>query len=207
MVRHRLPHVAHAGLAHGGRAVDTHSPGCRWHTRGRVWGWQMRLRVRNLLAVVDLRHASYPAASEAGVLVAVPPAVDCSLDQASLATQRRVELRQGPTNPVAIGLVHEAISTVRILGAACPGIHAVLLLEVRGQLIGVDRLHVASDGVFHLDSVPRVLKSNPLDAIAILPHHQGCSGRNRTRSSVRVAASSPITRTLKLRGAILGVLL
>lgn len=131
----------------------------------------------DLLSLVHLGHASHPSASEPGILVAVAPAVNRSLDKSSLAAERNVELGQRPADPVAVRLVQQAVSAVLFLGAACSRVDAVLLLKLWRQLVNVDRLDIAADRVLHLDPVPRVLESDPLNAIAVLPDHErGCRG-------------------------------
>jgi len=51
----------------------------------------MLLRL-NRFSVVDLRHPSHPPASKPRVLIAVPPTINCALDETPLSPQRRVEL-------------------------------------------------------------------------------------------------------------------
>lgn len=138
------------------------------------------------LPVVDFGHPPDPPAPQSRVLVAVPPAVDGSLDESSLASQARIQLRQCPSNGVALGLVVQAVTFVRVLGAAGTWIYAVLRLEVLGKILNVDRFNVAADGVLHLHAITRVLESNPLDAVRVLPDHQRSRRWNGTWSSVGV---------------------
>lgn len=153
----------------------------------------------NLLAVVHLGHAANSSTSKARVLVAISPAVNSSLNQASLAAQRRVELRQSPSDTVAVCLVHQAVSTVLILGAACSRVDTVLLLEFGGEIVSVDRFNIASNGVLHLDTVSRVLKRNPLNTIAVLSHNQRSSSGNGSWCSVGINSRCSVAWTLQLR--------
>lgn len=90
-----------------------------------------------LLATVHLGHAANSSASESRILVAVAPAIHCALNQASLASQRHIELCQSPSDSVALSLVNQPVSAVLVLGAACPWVDAVLLLELWGELLDV----------------------------------------------------------------------
>lgn len=101
-------------------------------------------------------------------MVAVSPAVNRSLNEASFASQARVELCQRPADRVTLSLVMQTVAFVLVLGAACAGVNAVLRLEVLGKFFDIDGLDVATDGVLHLDAVTRVLESNPLDPILVL---------------------------------------
>lgn len=152
--------------------------------------------LRYLLAVVHLGHAAYAAASEAGVLIAIAPAINGALDQPSLAAQRRVELSKGPAHAIAIRLVHQPVSTVLILRAASPRIHAVLLLELGRKFVSRHRLNIASNRVFHLDPISGILKGNPLDTIAILSDNQRRGCGDRARRSVGINARSRVAGTL-----------
>lgn len=127
-----------------------------------------RVSVVDGLAVVHLGHASDTSGTQPGVLVAIPPAVDCSLDETPLAAERRVELCQCPTDGVALGLVLETVAPVLVFGAARAGVYTILGLELSRQLVRVDRLDVAANRVLHLDAIPRVLEGYPLHAISIL---------------------------------------
>ena len=102
-------------------------------------------------------------------MVAVAPTIDRPLDETPLAPQGGVQLRESPSDAVAVGLIHQTVTTVLILVAASARVDTVLLLELLLKSIRIDRLDVAANGVFHFDTVPRVLESNPLNAIAILP--------------------------------------
>lgn len=212
MVVHGLAHGVHdlgverrKGAAE--RAGDAGERG-----RARVAGHVRRGGVGVGLAVLACRHlghAADTAAAQAHVLVAVAPRVDGALDKASLATERAVELGKGPADAVALRLVCQAVSAVLLLGAACSGVHAVLLLEVGSQLVRVDRLDVAADRVLHLDAVSRVLKGNPLHAVAVLADHEGRRGGNRAGGSVGVNAAgvAGTTRALHLLLLLLVLLL
>lgn len=162
-----------------------------------------RVSVVDGLAVIHLGHAADSPGTQPGVLVAIPPAVDCSLNKTSLASQRRVQLCQCPTDGVALRLILETVAPVLILGAARTWVHAVLGLELGRQLVGVDRLDIAADRVLHLDAIPRVLKGYPLHAISILANHQGSCGGNRARSGIGVNAAGGRARRRVELGAIL----
>lgn len=147
-------------------------------------GWVRVVR----LACVHLGHTSNTSASQPGVLVAISPAVDSSLDQAALAAQGRVQLGECPAHRVALGLVLQAVASVLVLGAARAGVDTVLCLELCRELVGIHRLDIASNGVLHLDAIPRILESNPLDAVAVLSDHQGGCCRDGPGSGVGVDA-------------------
>lgn len=125
----------------------------------------------NRFSVVNLRHPPHSSAAESRVLVAVSPAVHGALDEAAFATEARVELSQRPSDRVALGFVVQPVSLVLVLGAARPRVHAVFRFEVGREAIHVDRFHVASDRVLHLDAVSRVLERDPLHSVLVLPHH------------------------------------
>lgn len=133
-----------------------------------------------------LCHASDATTPESGVLVAVAPTINCTLNETTLAPQAGVELCKRPTDGVALGLIMETVALVRVFGAACAGVNTVLGLEIRRKLINVDRLYVASNCVLHLDAIARVLKSDPLNTVLVLANNEWCCCRNRTRRSVGV---------------------
>ncbi len=87
-------------------------------------------------------------------MVAVSPAVDCTLDQTALATKAGVQLCESPADSVAFGLVVQAVALVLLLGAAGARIDAVLGFELLRKRVDIDRLDIASNGVLHLDPVP-----------------------------------------------------
>lgn len=86
-------------------------------------------RSLNLFALVHLCHAANSSAAKSGILVAIAPAVDRSLDKSSLASEGNVELGQSPANTVAVGLIHQAVAAILVLGATCSGVDAVFLLK------------------------------------------------------------------------------
>jgi hypothetical protein len=101
----------------------------------------------------------------------------------------------------------QAVAFVLVLMAARARIHAVLGLEILGEFFDVDRFDVAADGVFHLDSVARILKSNPLHPILVLPHDErgGCGNGSRSCVGIDVCASSWSSRVhvwASARGAL-----
>lgn len=142
----------------------------------------------NRLSIGHLGHAANASTSQTRILVAVAPAVDCALDQASLSAERRVELGQCPAHRVALRLVLQPVSAVLVLRAASARVDAVLRLEVARELVRVDRLDIAADSVLHLDAVARVFKCNPLHPIVILPHHERCRSWDGARGGVLVDA-------------------
>lgn len=179
------------------RSTHTHARLLGWcshtggvgHTRRRwpIWPCHVvAMRCCYCLAVVHLGHPPYSSTPQSRVLVAVTPAVDGSLDQPTLATQARVQLRQCPADGVALGLVVQAVTFVLLLVAACARVDAVLSFEVLGQLVDVDRLNIAADGVLHLHPVAAVLERDPLHAILILADNQWRSRRNWSRCSIGV---------------------
>jgi hypothetical protein len=138
------------------------------------------------LSCCHLRLAPDATTPEAGILVAVSPAVDCALDKTALAPQAGVQLCQCPSDGVAFSLVVQTVALVRVLRAARAGVNAVLSLEIRRKLIDVDRLHVASNCVLHLDAVAGVLKGDPLNTILVLSNNERSCSRNGTRCSVGI---------------------
>ena len=188
---HLRSHTVHARLAHGAGASVTHGTGGwdRRGTAGRRHVGGMRAG-RHRLAVVHLGHAADASTPQPRVLVAVAPAVHGPLDQASLAPERRVQLRERPSDRVALGLVLQTVAAVLVLRAAGARIDAVFRLELGRQLLRVHRLDVASDGVLHLDAIARVLERDPLDAVLVLPDHQGRGGGDWAGCSVRVDTRS-----------------
>jgi hypothetical protein len=90
----------------------------------------------------------------------------------------------------------QAVAFVLVLMAARARIHAVLSLEILGKFFDVDRFDVTANGVFHLDSVAGILKSNPLHAILVLPHNKrgGCGNGSRSCVGIDVCASPWSTR-------------
>ena len=119
-------------------------------------------------------------------MIAVAPAVDGSLNQATLAAQTRVQLRKCPANGVALGFVMQSVALVLVLVAASTGVNAVLRFEILSKFIDVDRLNITADGILHLHPVAAVLKGDPLHAILILPYYQRRSCRNGTRGSIGI---------------------
>jgi len=139
-----------------------------------------------LLPVVDLRHPPHASASQSRVLVAVPPAIHRALNQTAFASEARVQLRECPADCIAFAFVMQPIALVLVFWTASAGIHAVFGLELLGQLVHVDRLDIASNRVFHLDTVPRVFESDPLDPVLVLSNYEWRGRVNRTRGSIGV---------------------
>jgi hypothetical protein len=183
------------GCTHGG--CTRGDPG--W--AGTVGAGQRGLCRRHLLPVVELGHAPNSPAAQPGILVAISPTIHRSLNQASLPSETRIQLGQGPSDGVAFGFINEAISAVLVLIATCSRIHAVFRLEFGGQLLHLDRFHVASDCIFHLHSVPGVLKRDPLHAVVVLAHHERRRRRDRSWRCVRIR-SAPAGWAGMQRGAI-----
>jgi hypothetical protein len=130
VVVHLRTHVAHARLAHGCSTARAHGAWGGDPCRATGTGHMCRMGSLNRLAIVHLGHATDPSTSQSWVLVAVAPAVDCALDQSSLSAQAGVELRQGPSDRVALRLVLQPIAAVLVLRAASTRVHAVLVLEL-----------------------------------------------------------------------------
>ena len=143
-----------------------------------------------LVPLLDLGLPSDPSAAKSRVLIAVPPAIDRALDQATFPPQARVQFCKSPADRVAFCFVVEAIPLVVLLSTTSPRINTILVLEFGAERIHVHRLHITSDGILTLDSVPRILKRNPLHTITVLPHHQRGRGGNGSRSSARVDGRS-----------------
>ena len=153
------------------------------------------------LACGHLCHTPDTATPQSRILVTVTPAVDCALDKTALAPQAGVQLCQRPTNGVAFGLVVETIALVGILCTACAGVDTVLCLELAGKFIDVDRLHIASNSVLHLDAIARILEGNPLDTILILSHDKWGCCRDWSRRSIRVYTRTRRRALVHVRGA------
>lgn len=130
-----------------------------------------RMSSRLNLAVIDFGHSSNSSASQSGILIAIPPAVNRSLNETSLSTKTSVQFSQCPTNGVALSLIHQSIPSVLLLAATSTRIDAIFRLEFWVELINIDGFDIASNGVFHLDTVSRVLKRNPLNAVVVLSNH------------------------------------
>lgn len=159
------------------------------------------MRCRYRLAVVHLGHPPHATTPQSRILVAVAPAVDCSLNQSALAPKARIQLRERPSDGVALCLVMQAISLVLVLVAARAGIHAVLRLELLRKIVDADGLDVAADRVLHLYPVSRILKSNPLHAVLVLPHDQGRGRGNGSRRCIGVHVRARWGSIVHARGA------
>ena len=114
------------------------------------------------------------------------------MNQTSLPAEAWIQLSQSPANCVALSFIDQSISSILVLGAASPWVDAILCLEFRAQSINIHGFHIASNGVFHLDTVTRIFEGNPLNAIVVLSDNQrGCCW-NWTRSSIWVdTAAAP----------------
>lgn len=156
---------------------------------------------RDRFPVVDFGHPPHSSAAEARVLVTVSPAIHRALDEAALASEAGVELSQSPAHRVALGFVVQSVAFVLVLGAARPRVNAILRLELLRETVHVHRFHVAPDGVLHLDSVSRVLESDPLHAVLVLPNNEGSRGGNGARRGVRVDGRSGRRALMKTRRA------
>jgi hypothetical protein len=137
--------------------------------------------IRHRLPAINLSHAAHPPTAQPRILITIAPAVDSALDETALASQGRVELGQGPANGIALSLVDEPVAAVLVLAAACAWVDAILGLEVLVEGVDVDGFHVAADGVFHLDAVSRVLKGDPLHAVAVLANDERGRGGDGAR--------------------------
>jgi hypothetical protein len=143
-------------------------------------------RRRDRLTGVHLRLSPHATTPQSRILVAVTPAVNGPLNQAALASQAGVQLRERPTDGIAFSLVMQTVSLVLIFAAACTRVDAVLGLEVLGKFVDVDGFDIAANRVLHLHPIARVFESNPLHAVLVLPHNKRGSRRNRSRRSGRV---------------------
>lgn len=77
----------------------------------------------------------------------------------------------------------QSVALVLILVATGSWVNAVCRFEFVAQGCRVDGLDIASDLVLHLDSVPRILKCNPLYTVLVLTNHKRCCGRDGSGSS------------------------
>jgi hypothetical protein len=154
-----------------------------WRSRGRHVRTMLDLI---LLSVVDLCHSPDSSASKTGILVAVSPAINRTLDQATLATKAGVQLRQSPSDRVALALIMKTIALVLIFGAASTRVNAVFGLELLRKTADVDGFDIAADGVLHLDAVSGVLESDPLNTILVLPDDKWRGSWDRTGRGIGV---------------------
>ena len=170
---------------HPGRSVGG-TCWCRLRTRTTGSSHVVWRRVRDLLSIVDLGHSPHASTSKFRILIAVPPTIHCPLDESSLSSKTRVELRKRPSNGIAFRLVDQSVAAILVFPTARSRIDAVLRFELAAQILHVHGLDIASDGIFHLDTIARVLKGNPLHAVVVLPNNQRCRGRYRPWSCVGV---------------------
>jgi hypothetical protein len=138
----------------------------------------------------DLRHPPHTSAPKTWILVAIPPAVYCPLNEATLSSQTWIELSQRPTYRITFSLVVQAISLILILRAAGSWVNAVLSLEVWRKRVCVYRFNVTANRVLHLNPISRVLKRNPLNTILVLSDDEWSCCGNGTWSSVWVHAGA-----------------
>ena len=104
-------------------------------------------------------------------MIAVPLAIDRSLNQASLRSEAWIELGQGPADGVAFSLVSQSVAFVLLLAHRRSRIDTVLRLEFLAEIVRFDGFNVTPDGVLHLDSISGILKSNPLYSVPVLTNH------------------------------------
>lgn len=169
----------------------THGGPIGWnHVRSGPARTQRWLGCRHLLPGVDFRHAPNPSASQPRILVAVSPTVHGPLDQAPFSPQTWIQIRQSPSDRVALGFVAESIAAVLVFGAAGSRINAIFGLELGRQMVHIDRFHITSDRVFHLHPISRILKRDPLHTIIVLAHHQRRGCGNRSWGCIRIRSAS-----------------
>lgn len=104
-VMHLRTHVAHPRLPHGRTAARANRSRGRHPCRATGTGHVRRVGSLNSLAIVHLRHPTNASTSQSGVLVAVAPAVDRSLNKSSLAAKTRVKLGQRPSDGITLRLI------------------------------------------------------------------------------------------------------
>ncbi len=108
-------------------------------TTGPTWTCHMGgMTCLHVFAIVDFGHSPDSSATQSWILVAISPAIHCSLDQPSLPSQARVQVSECPAHRIALGLVDKAIATVLILLATRTGVHAILRFEFCSQAIDID---------------------------------------------------------------------
>ncbi len=135
----RTTHPTQARFAHASRSAWAHVRRW-WHpcwTTGASHVRCMCCRL-NRFAIIDLGHSSHTSTPQSGVLVAIAPTVNSSLNQTSLSTQTRVQLSESPSNSVAFSLVDQAVSSVLVFAAASSGVNTVLGLELWAQRININ---------------------------------------------------------------------
>lgn len=150
----------------------------------------------------NLCHPPYSSASQAWILIAVTPAIHRPLNQPPFPSQTWVELCQCPAHSVALCLVVQSVALVLVFGTAGTWVHTVLCLELWWKCVCVYRLNVATNRVFHLHSVSRVLERNPLHAILVLSNDKRCCGRNWPRGSVGINSRGAWWTLMHLWGSL-----
>jgi len=145
---------------------------------------------------VYLRHSTHASAPQPDVLVAVSPAVDGALNETPFLAQIGIQLREGPSDGIALAFVMQAVAFILFLVATRAWVHAVVRFELGAELFDIYRLDIATDGVLHLDAVSGVLERDPLHPVVVLPNNEGrgrgdragsCGGI-RTRRGIRRVA-------------------
>jgi hypothetical protein len=127
---------------------------------------------RESLAPVQFGHPPHASASKSRILVAVPPAVDGSLNESTFPSQRGIQIRKSPTDGVALRLINKSIAFVLVLAAASPRIDTVFCLELLAKIVHIDGFDVTTNSIFHLHTISRILKRDPLYSVAILSHYE-----------------------------------
>jgi hypothetical protein len=136
---------------------------------------------REALTPVQLGHSPHASAPKSRILVAVPPAVDGSLNESTLPSQRGIQISKSPTDGVALRLINKSIALVLVLAAASPRIDTVFCLELLAKVVHIDRFDVTPNSIFHFHTISRILKSDPLDSVAILSHYERSGRRDWAR--------------------------
>lgn len=139
-------------------------------------------------------HASYTAGSQRRIGVGVSPAIHRSLNESSLLSDARVDVRQAPANAVAFSLVLLASTFVLFARNTSPGVNAVLLLELVSKHVDVDGFNVATDGVLLEKPVLGVVKGDPVNSILVTVNTSRRSAKlgpvNRRSTEIRLAKRS-----------------
>jgi len=147
-------HTTETRFAHVSRTARAHVLGW-WHPCRSAGASHVGI-VRgtlNSLAIVNFGHSANTSRSQSWILIAVSPAIDCSLDQAALSSEAGIQFGQSPTDCVALSFVDQAVASVLVLAAAGSGVNTILGLELWAQSLNIYRFHVASDGIFHLYAI------------------------------------------------------
>ena len=180
----RLAHVSCTAWTHASRRRHP----CRTTGTSHV---RVMPSILDCFTVVDFGHPPNSSAPQSRILVTVSPTVNGSLNQASLAAETGIQLGQSPTDRVAFCFVNQAVSSILVLAATSSRVNTILSFKLRAQGIHIHGFHVASDSVFHLNAIARILECNPLNTVVILSNNQWCGSWNWAWRGIWVHTTTP----------------